>query len=149
MKKIFTPILLFISYCSFSQCETSAQGAVSLHLTRGAQTGYGGEMGFQGIDNRFSGFLGLDVTPVNGFKGKDSTVSLVYVKGLYRFYQNPAEDLYLAGVMAPAFLNTDFEFLSGLRLLYVTGRVTAVSVEPLWYVNQKQLHVNLNLHFLL
>jgi hypothetical protein len=149
MKTIFTPILLIISYCSFGQCEISAQGAVSLHITKSAQTGYGGEMGFQGIENRFSGYLGLDVTPLKGFKGKDSTVSLVYIKGLYRFYQNASEDLYLAGVMAPAFLNTDFEFLTGLRLLYVTGRITAVSVEPLWYVNKKQLHVNLNLHFLL
>ena len=103
----------------------------------------------QGILSNFSGFLGLDITSAKSFKNKDSTVSLVYVKGLYRFYQSYTEDLYVAGVLAPAVMNTDFELLSGLRLLYITGTSTAVSVEPLWYLNEKKFHFNTNLHFLM
>jgi hypothetical protein len=150
MKKIFTAILLITSQCSFAQCETEGlEGSVSLHLTRGARNGFGGELGMQGMLSNFSGFLGMDVTYTKGFKGKDSTVSLSYIKGVYRFYQSNSESLYLAGVLAPALMNTDPEFLSGLRLLYVTGTSTAVSVEPLWYVNEKTFHFNINLHFLL
>lgn len=150
MKRIFTAILLITGYSSFAQCNTSGlEGSVSLHLTRGPRNGFGGELGMQGMLSNFSGFLGLDITYTEGFKGKDSTVSLSYIKGLYRFYQNPNEDLQMAAVVAPAVMNTDFEFLSGLRVLYVTGVSTAVSVEPLYYVNEKKLHFNINLHLIL
>jgi hypothetical protein len=150
MKKIFTAILLITYHCSFAQCKTlGLEGSVSLHLTADTRNGFGGELGMQGILSNFSGFLGMDVTSTKGFKDKDSTVSLFYVKGLYRFYQNYNEDLYFAAVLAPAVMNTDFEFLSGLRLLYVTGTNTAVSVEPLWYLSEKKFHLNINLHFLM
>ena len=150
MKKIFTAILLITSYGSFAQCSTSGlEGSASLHLTRGPRNGFGGELGMQGILSNFSGFLGLDITYTKGFKGKDSTVSLSYIKGLYRFYESEKEDLYVAAVLAPAVMNTDFEFLSGLRALYVTGVNTAVSLEPLYYVNEKKFHFNINLHFTL
>ena len=151
MKKIFTAILMILGHCSFAQCESgNSIGSVSLHLTTtGKQNGLGGEMGLNGVLNHFSAFLGMDVTPLQGLKGKDSTVSLVYVKGLYQFYNNTTEDLYFSGLLAPAFMNTDFEMLSGLRFLYVSGRNTALSIEPLWYMKEKKIHINFNLHFLL
>ena len=150
MKQIFTLVLLITWQGLLAQCETrNLAGAVSLHLTTGSRNGMGGEMGLQGIGSNFSGFLGLDITSTQGIKGTDSTVSLAYVKGLYRFYENRNENLYFAGVLAPAFINTDFELLSGLRLLYVSGRNTAVSMEPLWYLNEKKVNLNINLHFLL
>lgn len=150
MKKIFTLILVITWQASIAQCESrSAEGALSLHLSRGPHTGWGGEIGLQGIGDNLSGFLGIDVTPTRSFKGADSTVSLIYVKGLYRMYESYSEQFYFSGVVAPAIMNTDFEFLSGLRFLYVTGRNTAVSAEPLWYFHEKKLHFNINLHFLL
>jgi hypothetical protein len=150
MKYIFTLLFIVYALALFGQCEDrSRAGSVSLHLTTGYRTGFGGELGTQGLLNNFSAFIGLNITYTKGYKNTDSTISLAYVKVVYRFIQNYNEDLYVAGVIAPALINTDVELQSGVRILYVTGRNTAVSAEPLWHVKEKKLFINLNIHFLL
>jgi hypothetical protein len=134
-----------------AQCEEkSSAGSISFHFSMGKRNGFGGELGEQGILNNLSFFLGVDFSKTTkGYKGKDSTVSLVYVKGLFRFYQNHDEDFSVNGFIAPALLNTDFELLSGVRLLYVTGRMTAISVEPSYFLNEQKFCFNICVHFLL
>ena len=151
MSKII--LIAWIATCSLNakaQCEERlSAGSISFHFSTGNRNGFGGELGKQGILNSFSFFLGVDFSKTKSYKGEDSTVSLLYVKGLFRLYQNHDEDFSVNGFIAPTLLNTDFELLSGVRLLYVTGRMTAISVEPSYLLNEQKFYLSAGVHFLI
>lgn len=150
MNKIILIVLIAVWLNSDAQCEERfSSGSISLTFSLGNRNGCGIELGQQGIAKHFSFFLGANVSRTENIERQDSTVFLIYVKGLFRLYQNNNEDFSINGFLAPALLNTEFELLSGIRFLYVTGRITAISVEPAYFLNEQKFYLSVGIHFLL
>ncbi|HEU5166806.1 MAG TPA: hypothetical protein VFU29_14755 [Chitinophagaceae bacterium] len=150
MNKIILIVLIACWLNTNAQCEERfSSGSISFHVSIGSRNGCGIELGQQGIAKHFSFFLGANLSRTENIERQDSTVFLIYVKGLFRIYQNNNEDFSINGFLAPALLNTEFELLSGIRLLYVTGRITAVSVESSYFFDTRKFYWSTGLHFLL
>jgi hypothetical protein len=128
----------------------------SLTVYQAFQTGHG--MGF-GVEagtwkkdaGKFSYFLGTSMVWANTNNAEVKTNSAptqlllgFYVKGQYKVTNH----LYV--VAAPGIVNlTYFEFQTGLRYVVPLTSVIGFGVEPAYAFNQKEVVVNLNLHFAL
>jgi hypothetical protein len=156
-------ILIILSCFSFSELKSQncdlckIQSFPSLTVYQAFQTGHG--MGF-GVEagtwnkdaGKFSYFIGTSLVWADNTNPKiktgtvnpSQTLLSFYVKGQYQLMNH----LYI--VAAPGIVNLSyFEFQSGIRYVVPISRIVGVGIEPAYAFGQKQLAVNVNLHFAL
>ncbi len=155
-------ILLFIicflpfSFLKSQNCKLCAIPSfptVTVYQTfqTGHGLGFGVEAGTWNKDaGRFSYFIGTSMAWANNtqsdLKSSGAKQSLLsfYVKGQYKLTNH----LYV--VAAPGIVNLSyFEMQTGLRYVVPLTSVIGVGVEPAYAFVQKQMAINVNLHFAL
>ena len=114
--------------------------------------GFGVEAGTWNKDaGKYSSFIGTSLVWADNTNSNEKIsgsqkqlLMSFYYKGQYKLTKH----LYV--VAAPGIVNLSyFEFQTGLRYVVPVTRLIGIGIEPAYAFNQKQLVMNLNLHFAL
>ena len=114
--------------------------------------GFGVEAGTWNKDaGKYSSFIGTSLVWADNTNTNEKTSSSqkqllmsFYYKGQYKLTKH----LYV--VAAPGIVNLSyFEFQTGLRYVVPVTRLIGLGIEPAYAFNQKQLVMNVNVHFAL
>ena len=155
-------LILFISCFQFSELKSQNCNVCcipsfpSVTVYQAFQTGHG--MGF-GVEagtwnkdaGKYSSFIGTSLVWADNTNSNEKTsvsqkqlLMSFYYKGQYKLTKH----LYV--VAAPGVVNLSyFEFQTGLRYVVPVTRLIGIGIEPTYAFNQKQLVMNLNMHFAL
>lgn len=148
MRKLLTLALIASTLWASAQhgCDMrKSTASLSLHIAQESQfTGYGIELGEQGLAGKVSAFLGFTSMKTRIAKA-DSSIKMATARILYCF--NPEGMVKISPSGGIAVREADLTYLVGVRILWVPVSNLGVSLEPLF--TREVLQARFSIHLLL